>query len=96
MNPIDQSLRRLFKAAATAPKPIADSMPFGFATGVLARWRSRPDENEFALARLFRRAILCAGLVMILSIVWGSQGNTKAAASVVALANCEINSHLPP
>jgi hypothetical protein len=96
MKPIDHSLRRLFKAANQIPKPLIEPMPHDLETRVLAQWRSQPSENEFALAGLFRRAVICAGLVMILSIVWGSQGSTSAAASVVALANYEINTHLPP
>jgi len=73
-------------------------MPFGFDTLVMARWRSRPTEDEFAvlLAALFRRAVICAGLVVFLSIVWGSLGNASDASGVVALANYEINTHLPP
>lgn len=97
MNPFDHSLERLFQAAARAPKSSAGPPSFGLEARVLAQWRARPMEDEFALlAGLFRRAVVCAALVMVLSIVWSGHEKPNAAASVVALANYEINTHLPP
>jgi hypothetical protein len=98
MKPIDHPLWRLLQAAAQAPKTSAEQMPFGFDTRVLAQWRSRPREDDFAwlLSGLFRRAVICASLLMVACIVWGSHEKTSTATSVVALANYEINQHLPP
>jgi len=97
MNPLDQSLGRLLKAAAQAPKPAPEPLPFNVEARVLAQWRSTAMEDEFAwLAGLFRRAVICAALVTVLSIVWSHRENTSTAAGVVALANYEINTHLPP
>lgn len=97
MKPTDQSLERLFKAAARAPRPAPEPLPCPLETRVLAEWRSLAREDEFAwLAGLFRRAVICAGVVMLLSIFWSHREKPNTAAVVVALANYEINTHLPP
>ena len=97
MNPLDQSLWRLLQAAAQAPKPEPEPLPFTVEARVLAQWRARAMEDEFAwLAAMFRRAVICASAVMVLSIVWSDQEKPSAAAGVMELANYEINAHLPP
>lgn len=71
MNHLDQSLNRLFKAAARAPREDNPALPFAVAAQTLACWRSSTalDETVF-LAPLFRRAVIWAGVVMFMSIVW--------------------------
>lgn len=97
MNTIDQALSRLFKAAARAPRPAVDPVPFGLESRILAQWRSiRPDEDFLLLVGLARRAMICAGLVMIMCIAWGLRGHVTLSSGAVALANYEINTHLPP
>lgn len=97
MNPLDQSLDRLFKAAAQASEPEPEWPSYHLETRVLAAWRAQERPDEFALlVGLFRRAVICAGVIMVLSIVWSHREKPNPAVSVVALANYEINTHLPP
>ncbi len=97
MKRLDGRLQRLFEAAAQAPEETPGPLPFAVEAGVLGRWRSAPVEDDFArLAVVFRRAVICAGLIMVLSIVWNRRETASPAASAVALANYEINAHLPP
>jgi hypothetical protein len=66
MNPTD--VDRLLRSAAQAPEPVTAEAPFGFATRVVASWRSgKGSANELAdLSRFLRHAgvIACAVLVL--------------------------------
>lgn len=69
----DVKLERLFEAARTAPAPDAPpEMPAHLKTRVLAHWRSDADESAgwLSLAALYRNALVCAGLAMLLCVVW--------------------------
>jgi hypothetical protein len=71
MNHLDQSLRRLFMAAARAPQKDTPALPFAVEAGTLARWRAGiAEESADFLVVLFRRAVLCAGVIMLASIGW--------------------------
>ena len=97
MSPLDRSLQRLLKAAAQAPLDAPDSLPFGLEARTLAQWRSAPASDDFApLAAFFRRAVIFASLITVLSMVWSSRDNGNPAAGAVALANYEIAMQLPP
>ena len=97
MNSLDQSLERLFKAASGASKPEPEALPGHLETRVLAEWRSlRREDGLMMMAGLFRRAVICASVIMLASIVWSHLEKPNAATSVLALANYEINAHLPP
>lgn len=97
MSPLDRSLQRLFKAAAQAPKEPPGPLPFALEARTLAQWRSAPVEDEFALlAALFRRAVICASLITVLSIAWSYRQSGNPAAGAVALANYEITLQWPP
>jgi hypothetical protein len=100
MNPLDHSLKRLFNAAAQAPSEAPGPLPLPVESRVLAQWRSGADADDSApLTVFFRRAVICAGLVAGLSIVWSYRENNNAAgnaaAGTLALANYEINLRLP-
>jgi hypothetical protein len=68
----DVKLERLFEAARSAPAPSpADEMPAHLKTRVLAHWRTRSDDAGWlSLASLYRNALVCAGLAMLLCVVW--------------------------
>ena len=68
----DVKLERLLEAARSAPAPdAADEMPAPLKTRVLAHWRSRPDDADWlSLASLFRTALACAGMAMLLCVAW--------------------------
>jgi hypothetical protein len=69
MNPIDDQLTRLFRAAQPlAWGPAAAQPPFGFETRVLAAWRAAEPANLWNNALLVR-GLLLAGVIMALSIL---------------------------
>jgi hypothetical protein len=67
MKPVD--LHRLLRSAAHAPEEIASEVPYGFATRVVASWRSgKNGGNDLAeLSRFLRRAGLIASAVLVLA-----------------------------
>jgi hypothetical protein len=67
MKPVD--VDRLLRAAANAPEDFAAEAPFGFATRVVAAWRSGGDSgNDFAeLSKFLRRTGAVAGAILVLA-----------------------------
>jgi hypothetical protein len=71
MKPTDQSLQRLLNAAAKAAPETAAAAPLGLETRVLANWRAADtDDESVSLFAFFRRAVLAASLVLVLSAAW--------------------------
>jgi hypothetical protein len=71
MNEGNQQLDRLLKAAARAPQSVIAPASFALEARVMAGWRSaRSTEDAVMLISWFRRAVVCACLVMLLSLVW--------------------------
>jgi len=60
MNPIDDQLNRLFRAAQQAPSPDLAPPPFGLETRVRAAWR----EAARTSATFWDMAVLTRGLVL--------------------------------
>ena len=90
------SLQRLFRAASLAPKDGPASLPAALESRMLAQWRAVETEDEFViLIRLFRRAVIFAGLIMVLSATWSYLENRSDAATM-ALASYAIKMQLPP
>lgn len=96
MNQSDHSLRRLLRAAARAPKESSVSLPPFLETRLLAHWRSTaPEDESVLLAAFFRRALVCAALVMTLTIGWNWLGN-RGDAGARALTNYEARLQVLP
>ena len=71
MKPTDQTLQRLLQAAAKAAPEAVDAPPLGLETRVLANWRAGSGDDEFvSVFAFFRRAVVGAGLVLVLSAAW--------------------------
>jgi hypothetical protein len=91
MNHLDQSLNRLFKAAARAPQKDTAALPFAVEAGTLARWRAGiAEESADFLAALFRRAVLCAGVIMLACIGWNRFDVREEPAEAGVRAHYEI------
>jgi hypothetical protein len=91
MNHLDQSLNRLLKAAASAPQEEDQTLPFALEARTLAGWRAGAAQMEQdLLAALFRRAMLCAGVVVLLSIGWSRFEVRNEAAEAGVRAHYEI------
>jgi hypothetical protein len=93
----DPALDRLLRAAAQAPKNVATSPSFALETRVLAHWKAGETGDDAAfLAGQFRRAIVCASLVMVLSIAWSWLAHLNDSPSKTALAKYALALQLRP
>ena len=96
MKKSDDSLQRLFRAASLAPRDKPAPLPAALESRMLAQWRAAETEDEFViLIRLFRRAVIFAGLIMVLSATW-SYLESRSDAATMALASYAIKMQLPP
>jgi hypothetical protein len=69
MNPIDDQLSRLFRAAAKVA-PSGDAVPpFGMETRVLAAWRSRAADAGIWDMGLLVRGLVVASVIMAVSFL---------------------------
>jgi hypothetical protein len=98
MRPIDQSLQRLLNAAAKAAPESAAAPPLGLETRVLANWRAAgPEDDSISLFAFFRRAMLGAGLVLVLSAAWSlTQSGGSATGDEATLLDYDIQMSLNP
>jgi hypothetical protein len=98
MKPTDQTLQRLLNAAAKAAPERAEAPPLGLETRVLANWRAvATDDESVSLFAFFRRAMLGAGLVLVLSAVWSlTQSGGGVAGDEAARLDYDIQMSLHP
>ena len=90
-------LDRLLRAAADAPREAPGPTPFGLEAGVLSQWRDGGSEDDLAfLLALFRRAVLCAVLVMVLALGWSWLAGIDDAPSKTTLPQFALTVQLRP
>lgn len=90
MNHDEHALKRLLKAAKQSQRETPVSMPFPLEARILAGWRSAvPEDESLLLASLFRRAVIFATLIVIVSIGWSRMGDANEVVGAVALASLE-------
>ena len=91
-------LRQLFAAAKAAPALAPEPMAAHLQTRVLAHWRSgEPGHDAWAgLATVFRGALVCAGVAMVLCVAWSYSELTETSDNDVAIANYELRADLMP
>ncbi len=81
-------LKRLFKAAGKAQRETPEAMPFALEARIIAGWRSSALEEDLSgMVNYFRRAVICAVLVMIASAGWSQFSNAREVPGATALAN---------
>jgi len=86
----EQALERLLRAARQAPGRTQGPMPFPLEARILAGWRSGvPEDESLLLAALFRRAVIFATIVMVLSIGWSQLEDTNKVPGAMVIANLE-------
>jgi hypothetical protein len=66
MKDVDEKLDRLLRSAALTSEDVSQQAPFGFATRVVAIWRTHEGAPN-GIARLLRRVALLACAVIVLS-----------------------------
>lgn len=101
MNPqkptdLNQSLDRLLRSAAAAPRAAEASMPYAVEARVLSAWRHRGDSTlasaEFAAGlRLLRYGLglACAVALVTVSVTWS--GTQNEADDIYAISNATAN-----
>ena len=90
MNSEDNMLKRLFKAANQTHPETQDAMPFPLQARILAGWRSlAPESESLVLVGMFRKAVICGVLIMVVSIGWSQLRDTHEVPGSVALVNLE-------
>jgi hypothetical protein len=88
MNRDEHMLKRLLKSAGQSQRESSDEMPFTTEARILAGWRSAaPGEDWTGLAVFFRRAVICAVLVVVMSAGWSEFSNAREVPGAIALAN---------
>ena len=58
--------------ARQAPVPPLREIPFGFAARVVAEWRSRAASPDVIWERFSLRALVCASVLLLISLAWSS------------------------
>lgn len=96
MNHQDRKLERLFAAARAIEDAPAGEMPPYVAGRVIAHWRAGmlKDDSWQMLVLVFRRALLCAGVVMLFALAWGYDGLDATPENDEAYATYELRANL--
>jgi hypothetical protein len=98
MKPTDKTLQRVLKAAAKAATKPEAAPPLWLETRVLAHWRAAGTEDDsVSLFAFLRRAMLGAGLVLVLCAAWSlTRPAGNVAGDEAALLNYDIQMSLNP
>ncbi len=89
--------KRLAGAARRVPVEPAPEMPFGFDTRLIADWQAQREGGEAVpWARLFRGALVCASLIMLLSLAMNFQSLQEGDPGPVAIADSAIRMSMYP
>ncbi len=97
MNHIDQSLNRLLKTAAKAPSAELNPPSPHLEVRVLAHWRATKSEDwSELLPWFFRRAVLCAGVIVLSVVGWGMFQNRTTVPGSTALAGLNNSIQVMP
>jgi hypothetical protein len=89
--------KRLVEAARQALAAPPAQMPFGFDTRVLADWTALSDADEpLPWTRLLRGALVCASLILLLSLAVNYQKLNEREPSSVAMADSALRMSMLP
>ena len=100
MNPHDDQLNRLFRAAQSAPSPAIMPPPYGLETRVLAAWREAAKAPvAFWDTAVLTRGLIVAGIIMAVSFLpalSSQQTGTSTVAEVVQSADAGVDADAYP
>jgi hypothetical protein len=89
--------KRLAEAARRMPAEPPAEMPFGFDTRLMARWRARRAGDEAPpWAALLRGALICAGVILLLSVAVNYQTLKEREPGSVAIADSALRLSMVP
>ena len=98
MKRVDEQLSRLLRAAAAAREPEIDDPPPYLLRRIVARCRDGTiaDAPCLVAALVFRRALVCAFIVMALTVAWAHRQLVEPMPNEVAIAEYETRMTLSP
>ncbi len=99
MNPLDDQLNRLFRAAATAQPVVEASPAYGLETRAMAAWReSQSADRGFWDMTILVRGLIVAGVIMTVSFWPAMNTNTTSNpySDYVQLADSTVPSDITP
>jgi hypothetical protein len=101
MNPIDDQLNRLFRAAGKVQPGPVTAPAFGLETRVMAAWRSAQSrESGLWDMGLLVRGLIVAGVIMVISFLpalnSSSESSTNPFADYVQLTDSTVSSDEAP
>jgi len=91
------NMDRLLASAAAAPRELPGTMPFGFATRVLAQLRpdATAEENAAFAGMIFRRALVCGFVLMLIALAVSFGTHSASESTEMLVANSAIELSLP-
>ena len=98
MNKSDHDLKRLFKAAAQAPRAVCAEMPFDLERRVLALWRSGAAvvDDFFSPLPLYRRALAFACALVIVALAFYCWDLSEQPSDDVVIINSPVTLNYLP
>ena len=85
MNPIDDQINRLFRAAQNVPSPDVAPPPFGLETRVLAAWRGAGKAPvAFWDSAVLMRGLVLSGIIAVVSFLPALNSGTASTSSIAA------------
>lgn len=97
MNRYSHILNRLLKAAKQTPRETPVSIPFALEARILVGWRSAaPEQDLSGVVSCFRRAVICAVLVMVMSIGWSKLSDVHEVPGAMAFLNLAKDIQIVP
>src|ERR1017187_718752 len=98
MKPTEQTVQRLLQAAAKAVPEAVDAPPLDLEIRELANGRAGSGEDEaVSVFAFFRRAVVGAGLVLVLSAAWSlTQSGGGAIGDEAVVLDYDIQTSLTP
>ena len=98
MNKSDHDLKRLFKAAAQAPRAFCAEMPFDLERRVLALWRSGAAamDDFFSPLPLYRRALAFACALVIVAFAFYCWDLSEQPSDDVVIINSPVTLNYLP
>ena len=92
MNPLDQQLQQLFRAASRARRAAPLAAPWAVENKTLAQWRSGAgrEDDLFALLPLLHRAMVLAIILVLLALAFSYGELTQRAPDEVVIINSPI------
>jgi hypothetical protein len=96
MNPLDDQLDRLLRAAGQIPREAVTVPAFGLETRVLAAWRATSGLNPWSPRLLIRSLIVAGGVVLVSLLPLLQQASaTNPAADYLQLADSTVQDRNP-